>query len=340
MAKQINSFYIDDYFIGKTIDFCSVQNILQLEPHLNTSISKLVDVINCDSNYFEFKIKKKNGGFRSIDSPSVELKSMQRLFANYLNVYYFAIKPVCSYGFLLNLKGYSYNIVSNAQQHIGKRHLLNIDLKDFFHSINSTRVHHFFVNTMKFDRDVATILTALSCFRGRLPMGAPTSPVISNLICLQLDGKLMELSQKYNLIYTRYADDLTFSGNNLDDSIKNAINEVIIAEGFLLNLKKIRFQSDKSRQVVTGIKVNTKTNIDRRYVRNLRAIFHNITHMGIGFCSEVYALKNNYSKADKISYLLSSLNGKINFIGQVKGKTDPVYLKYKEILDKLIISIR
>src|SRR5690606_37339505 len=108
----------------------------------------------------------------------------------------------------------------------------------------------------------------LSCYSGKLPQGAPSSPIISNLICEILDYRLLKISKKYKLDYTRYADDLTFSTNDkkfLDlktEFYKKLENELIRA-GFRINEKKKRLQMSNSRQVVTGLVVNEKINVNR-----------------------------------------------------------------------------
>jgi RNA-directed DNA polymerase len=337
MAKNINSSLIEDYYLDKTIQFCSMQHVMDLQKYFKMPMNRVLDIASSDI-YREFKIKKKNGGLRTIEAPALGLKVLQHKMVRHFNVYYFAIKPACSYGFVLNLKDYPYNIITNAQQHLGKKQVLNIDLKDFFHSISSKRVYLLFIEHMKMSTEVATLLTALCCHNNHLPMGAATSPVLSNLICLALDEKLMDLAKSKQLVYTRYADDLTFSGEHIDDALKQQIIELINEEGFEINEKKMRLQTNKGRQVVTGIKVNEKINVDRRYVRRIRAILNNIKTVGFSVTAAIFCAKKGYSKPKKIEYMLNSLAGMIEFVGSVKGKKDAVYLKLLMNYNNLVQS--
>src|SRR5699024_7070708 len=104
------------------------------------------------------------------------------------------------------------SIITNARIHRNKRLVVNIDLKDFFPSFHFGRVRGFFEKNKYFllSREVSTIIAQLTCYKGSLPQGAPTSPIITNLICQILDYKLLKIAKKYKTDYSRYADDLTF----------------------------------------------------------------------------------------------------------------------------------
>jgi RNA-directed DNA polymerase len=133
----------------------------------------------------------------------------------------------------------------------------------------------------------ATILAQICCLSNELPQGAPTSPIISNMICAQMDSQLTMLVEKYNCYYTRYADDLTFSTNlreflsvfvtkSTDGQIKvgSELEEIIVSNWFKINTNKIHLQHFSRRQQVTGLVVNKFPNVRRKYVRNLRAVLH------------------------------------------------------------------
>ena len=155
--------------------------------------------------YVTFKVKKASGGEREISSPATALKLIQRKLADVLNSVYTPRQAV--HGFVPNR-----SVVSNAALHVGARFVLNIDLEDFFPSINFGRVRGMFMaEPYKVDPIVATVLAQICCFENVLPQGAPSSPVVSNMICGRLDSQLQKVAKRYNCLYSRYADDLTLS---------------------------------------------------------------------------------------------------------------------------------
>jgi len=203
-----------------------------------------------EKNYKTFFIKKKSGKNRSIDSPSKSVKILQEKIKPLIEAHYRVKKPV--HGFVGGGKG----IVSNAEQHKKKNYVLNIDLQDFFHSINFGRVQGIFKNTpFNMATPAASVLAQLCTHNGRLPQGACTSPLISNLAATSLDKKLVQIAKKFHLTYTRYADDLTFSSNKPLPSILvekiaeengkyrykvgRVIEQAIIDSGFNINHNKM-----------------------------------------------------------------------------------------------------
>lgn len=157
------------------------------------------------------------------------------------------------------------SIITNAQIHRNKRFVLNIDLENFFNSFHFGRVKGFFEKDKNFKvpPDVALIIAQLTCYQGVLPQGAPSSPIITNLICRILDLRILKLAKKYKLDYSRYADDLTFSTNirSFDAQEKEFLSVLeteIKRAGFKINTKKTRLQFNNSRQEVTGLIVNKK----------------------------------------------------------------------------------
>jgi RNA-directed DNA polymerase len=150
-------------------------------------------------------------------------------------------------------------------------------------------------------------------------MGAPTSPVISNLACFLFDRRLMRFAEEQQLTFTRYADDLTFSSNRkISDTTITAIKDIISSYGLVVNEQKTRTFTAKGSQVVTGLKVNEKVNVDRTYIRNIRAMLHNWDKNGL-----VKAAAQNLNEYQFINIL----KGKLDFLSMVRGKEDPVYQK-------------
>ena len=329
----------------KTIDtihsdaaqFLRMKNVFDLSRLFpNLEFSRLVYEIE-NASYKEFTIPKTTGGKRTIEAPNEKLLYIQRRLNMFLQAVYYTIKPNEVYGFVQAAmhEANPRTIISNAQNHIAKEYVLNIDLKDFFHSISAVKVRALFTAyPFKFSNDLATGLALICCWKKRLPMGAPTSPVISNLICLQLDKQLLEVANEHCLVYSRYADDLSFSTNNfVSEGAVDDIKKVIEENDFKVNERKLRLQSKYLTQTVTGIKVNQKTNVGRPYIRNIRAILNDINWNGI----EKAACKHYKVKAADeklVNTFLLSVRGKINFIGEVRGKGDMIYIGLRQGLNK------
>ena len=238
-------------------------------PILAYNLYKLSD----DKKYVTFEIKKKGKGVRKIIAPDSGIKHIQSLLLKVLMEYY----PVksCVHGYVENK-----SIKTNAQLHIKKKIIVNLDLKNFFPSINFGRVKGIFKSyPFNFNDEVSTTIAQICCYKGILPQGAPTSPIVSNFICRKLDNELITLSKKGRFHYTRYADDLTFStnilplpdviGSILDNKliISKELLEIIKTNGFTVNKKKIRYSKRENRQEVTGLIVNEFINVrDRKSV--------------------------------------------------------------------------
>ena len=252
---------------------------------LEIQFLNLQQLIN-DPQYISFKVPKKKGGTRDIFAPDGLLKEIQRKLNTYLQAYYLCIKPSEVHGFVIHPKssGVNYcNIVENAKIHTQKQYVLNIDLKDFFPSISSFRVKELFTSSLfGFSDAIATAYTLLTTYEGKLPIGAPTSPVISNFVCRQLDADLIAFAAAQGLAYTRYADDLTFSSNSkIESDCLLGIREIIQRNDFQVNEKKFRLQTTNRKQTVTGITVNEKVNVDRKLLKKIRAMLHDWSHNGI-----------------------------------------------------------
>lgn len=240
---------------------------------------------NC---YQQFDIPKKSGGIRKINAPIGYLKLVQRKLSRVL------LKRLDEINKQNNIKheiAHAYfkerSIKTNALPHRNKKYLVNIDLKDFFDTIHFGRVQGFFKQNkyFKLPDKIATIIAQLACYNGKLPQGAPTSPVISNLICQILDNKILQLCKKYRLTYTRYADDLTFSTNKKEFIVEYGnflveLDRIIKASGFSINSKKTRFQNNEHRQVVTGLSVNKKINVKKEFYKNTRSMAYNLYETG------------------------------------------------------------
>lgn len=299
--------------------------------------------------YHIFEIPKKSGDVRTIKSPHRFLKMIQR-YLNYCFLSVFSPKPQAT-GFIPNR-----SVVTNAAMHVGKKYVYNIDIKDFFPSISFFRVWAVLSKVKPFllDNEVAGVIANLCCEDQCLPQGAPTSPMLSNVVCIRLDRKLYFLSKKMNFTYSRYADDITISSNEdiFSPEFRKTIFEIIEEEGFEINLKKERLQRNnvkdgdkvvRERQEVTGIIVNRRTNVPRSYIKNLRAALHNWEHQGYAKAASGYEY---YYKREKgfvrykgeIPPFENYISGKLEYLGMVRGKDDPIYRLLKFQFDTLCMK--
>lgn len=299
-------------------------SLLRLDPfRLNYHLNKPI--------YFVFQIPKKKGGLRKIQSPNEELKMMQQKLNRFLQAMYFEIKPSSVHGFVINPLDIesAYGIHSNAKAHVGKKHILNLDIQNFFSSISAKQVKTALMKApFNFCEESANLITLLGSYEKKLPTGAPTSPVLSNIACYNFDKELETFAIGHNLTYTRYVDDLTFSSDTrIPDESLTKLRELISRHGFALNEKKFRLQSNKSKQTVTGLVVNQKVNVDRRYIRRLRAMLHSWEKLGV----EIAAAKHFNATKLSIEYVqkfVRKLAGQIQFVGQIRGIEDEIYRKF------------
>jgi len=298
------------------------------------------------NSYEKFNIPKKNGGIRTIYKPNGQLAAIQHQLCKILDNSY---KPhYNAHGFIKD-KG----ILTNAENHVGKKYVLNLDLEKFFESVKFPRVRGMFINYFRLQENVATVLANICCHpEGFLPQGAATSPVVTNILLKTLDKELTRLAKESNWAkYSRYADDITFSSNK--KFIKNIVEEndgeielgkelvwIIQQNGFKINEKKTRLQTKYDHQEVTGIVVNEKLNVDRRYIRRIRAMLHSIDinkndlKIPKDRFKEKYFPRNSNNSGD----LFLTLKGMITHVGHVKGVCNQVYKKLALNFNELLLE--
>lgn len=296
---------------------------------------------NDKKRYFSFEIPKKSGGSRQICAPSGNLKWFQIC----LNELFKALYTPSPYamGFTVGK-----SIVDNARMHTNQNYVFNIDLKDFFPSIDQARVwKRLQLAPFNFNPKIAGLIAGLCSIKSVrysdneafskcyvLPQGAPTSPLLTNAICDTLDRRLHGLAKRFGLHYSRYADDITFSSmHNVyhpDGDFRNELERIITDQHFTINIKKTRLQHCSVRQEVTGIIVGQKLNVARKYVKDVRAILHIWEKYGI---NAAYATFYPRYKSEKCQLhrgepnLINVISGKLCYLKMVKGEHDPVYAK-------------
>lgn len=336
----------DDELIRKFNNLKTDQDIADM---LEIKLSSLRFFSSCSAKkYTSFQISKRNGDPRTISAPIPALKTVQKKLLYVLNLVY---KPkAVVFGFVR-----SRNNVMNAQNHIGKKEILTIDLKDFFTQFHFGRVRGMFIRRYNIDSKAAMTLANLVCCNGVLPQGAPTSPIISNMILASFDKSMIAYARKNSLCYSRYADDITLSSNSSKLSfdivgkvgdktyiIDNELKSIFEAAKLNINNNKIVLRRNKKRQLVTGVVVNKCTNLTKEYRRELRTILH---HWKMK--KELCVVAREYIKVHKLDALkkLSDeevekwfarvIIGKINYLRDVRGNNPGIFYKYANEANQL-----
>lgn len=285
------------------------------------------DVVTTD-HYYRFKIPKKSGGMRDIAAPKTSLKSVQRkILDDILNK--IPVSPN-AHGFL-NGK----SVISGAKVHdTSPTLLINMDLKDFFPTITFERVRGLF-KSFGYSGYISSLLAMLCTYCERmpieikgetkyikttdriLPQGSPASPMITNIICQKMDKRLNGISKYFNLTYTRYADDISFSytddKNSLDISkFMGIVNKIVKEEGFSIKSEKTKVLRKNNRQIITGIVINNdEIGVTKKWVKNLRAL--------------IYNTKKDTSKADYQT--INEIKGRVGWLKNINAK------RYKNIIN-------
>ena len=315
-------FLLGDNFMYKINNIKTKEDLAGL---LDIHIKKLTYILyvkKVDNMYTSFGIPKKNGGERQINAPEKPLKFIQKRLADILSDYR---KNIYDREKINNKISHAFekekSFITNAKVHRNKRYVLNFDLKDFFDCFHFGRVKGYFEKNkyFKLPKEVSVILAQLTCYKGCLPQGAPTSPIITNLICSIFDIRVLKLAKKYKLNYTRYADDLSFSTNDKNflemycKFYEELIQEIDKA-GFKINETKTRIQYKDSRQEVTGVVVNKKLSVNRDYYKKTRAMAYQLYKTGKFFI-------------DGKEGTINQLEGRFSFINQLEKDNNENSLK-------------
>lgn len=318
----------------------NIKTVSDLCDALNVNRGQLYYIIydiGVGKRYKTFSIPKKSGGEREIAAPVEGLKLAQsklyHLFKENIS-----FKP-CVKGFVPDE-----GVVRNAMFHKKSRWILNLDIEDFFGSINFGRVRGVLMSKpFEMPKDVATFIAKICVLDNKLPQGAPTSPIMANIIASMLDNKMLKIAKKYKIKYTRYADDITFSSVSrfpkaladiqegetvLSDPVVSAFKK----SGFTINYSKVRLQRLNNRQEVTGLVVNEKVNVPVEFKKKLRSAIHQ-------WCRDPELAERNFlikikgeSEAElEVSEggerLKRNIYGRLAYMAQVKGRNDPTFIR-------------
>lgn len=297
--------------LEKERDLFNPQRLGKFRLPVIKSINHLLELLNINDRedlffysgyrkhlYRSWRIQKKSGGFRLIEAPNDELKNIQKVIDDVFFRHFVLSKSCCAYRKQMS-------IIDNAKPHLGAKTLLKFDITNFFPSINLKDVYYLF-RYYGYGKNVSKYLGYL-CVNSDcvLPQGAPTSPMISNLICVRLDARIegfcKSTMDKYCLIYTRYADDITLSSRKRLShecivSIRKMINMIIASEGFSPNEDKFKAFHCGQKMIVTGININSADmlHVEKTKVREIEIAIHCIKKYGINSHLEYLSNKKGY----------------------------------------------
>ena len=232
--------------------------------------------------YRIFTIKKKDGGDRQISAPLPSLKEIQRWILDNI-----LLKISCS----KYAKAYQKrsSILKNAKFHKNQRLVLRLDIEHFFPSIKFPKIYDCF-RKAGYSRAVSGLLSKLCLLEDSLPQGAPTSPALSNIIMEEIDARIGGFISKNNIRYTRYADDMTFSGDFVPGDVISMISKILSEYGFVLNTKKTKSMYGHKKQSVTGLTVNKKISANAELLQKIRQCAYYIERYGLQ--SHLHKVKN------------------------------------------------
>ena len=269
---------------------------------LGLPLSMLFSVSNALSDHYKtVEIPKRSGGVRRLRVPDACLKKIQRRINDVL----LSQMRVSEYATAYH---YGCKLVKNAKPHVGGGTLLKLDIKDFFDSVLYCQVKKYAFPESRYSEKLRILLSVLCYFKESLPQGAPTSPAISNIIMFDFDETVGKWCKENGIAYTRYCDDMTFSGELDPAKVIGKVKKELKKYGFILNRSKIRVIGKGSRQCVTGITVNEKLSVPIAYREQIRKEIYYLNKYGLD------------SHLEKIGYVgnadsyLRSLAGRINHV--------------------------
>ena len=294
------------------------KELASIERDLGFSAKTLYGLSNhIEKHYHNVLIPKRDGSKRKLSVPDLILKRVQKSIADNILAQY----PVSKYA-----KAYKVgsNVQRNAQPHVGKKKILKLDIEGFFDHILYSQVKNIVFCEEKFAEPIRVLLTMLCYYKESLPQGAPTSPAITNIIMYDFDEAVGAFCNEKRIAYTRYCDDMTFSGDFDEGEVIAFVKGELCKLGLFLKNRKTAVIPASKRQTVTGIVVNEKLNITKEYKKKIRQEMHYIQKFGLdGHVSRCKI-------ADKQQYVLS-LRGRIAFVLQTTPN-DSEFLEYKKML--------
>ena len=294
------------------------KELSSLEKDLGFPIKTLYGLSNnLEKHYHNVFIPKSDGTKRKLSVPDLILKNVQRSIVDNILAYY----PISKYATAYKVGS---SVQKNARPHVNKKKILKLDIEGFFDNIIYSRVKDVVFCEDKFSEPIRILLTMLCYYRESLPQGAPTSPAITNIIMYDFDEKIGEYCTEKGVSYTRYCDDMTFSGEFDEKEIITLVKAELRKLGLFLKNRKTALINNSKRQTVTGIVVNEKINLTKEYKKKIRQEIYYIEKFGL----ENHA--KNQGITDVNRYLLSLL-GRIAFVIQTCPE-DCEFKRYRDVL--------
>ena len=299
------------------------RELSSIEKDLGFSAKTLYGLSNSlEKHYHTVYLPKSDGSKRKLSVPDLILKLVQKSIADNILIQY----PISKYA-----KAYKpgSSIQKNARPHVGKKKILKLDIEGFFDHILYSRVKDTVFYEEKYSESIRILLTMLCYYNDSLPQGAPTSPAITNIIMYDFDETVGAFCNENNIAYTRYCDDMTFSGCFDEREIISFVKGELRKLGLFLKNRKTAVISASKRQVVTGIVVNEKINVTKDYKKTIRQEIYYIKKFGLDEHLKRLGI------SDKQQYVLS-LKGRIAFVLQTIPNNCE-FIEYKNFLDSIRI---
>ncbi len=289
------------------------RELSSLEQDLGFSARILYALSNdMEKHYKQIRIPKKSGGFRTLSVPDDLLKTVQKRIAKVI----LSTLPVSEFATAYK-QGAS--VLKNAKKHIGKEKVLKLDIKHFFDSITYATVKEKVFPKARFSESNRVLLTMLCYYHDSLPQGAPTSPAITNIIMRDFDEKVGKWCKEKAMDYTRYCDDMTFSGSFDEAEVISFVSGELKKMGFFLNKRKTSVATHGKRQSVTGVVVNKFANTAVEYRKKLRQEVYYCKRFGVRQHME----RINLCDTNEHSYLLG-LYTKLSYALNTNPKDDKI----------------
>ena len=299
------------------------RELSSIEKDLGFSAKTLYGLSNSlEKHYHTVYLPKSDGSKRKLSVPDLILKPVQKSIADNILIQY----PISKYA-----KAYTpgSSVQKNARLHVGKKKILKLDIEGFFDHILYSRVKDTVFYEEKYSESIRILLTMLCYYNDSLPQGAPTSPAITNIIMYDFDETVGAFCNEKNIAYTRYCDDMTFSGCFDEREIISFVKGELRKLGLFLKNRKTAVISASKRQVVTGIVVNEKMNVTKDYKKTIRQEIYYIKKFGLDEHLKRLGI------SDKQQYVLS-LKGRIAFVLQTIPNNCE-FIEYKNFLDSIRI---
>lgn len=312
-----------------------IKTLTELAFFLGVSKKKLIS-LDPETSYASFYMNKPGKAEkRLIEYPKGELATMLERLSDALQWLYLEHITPAAYGFIRKKKPCKdpRDIYTNAKRHLGKKYLINVDLDDFFHQIDQQKLQNLFSNykLFSFDKQAEARLVSLVSYHGRLPMGSPASPALSNFATIDLDEELISWANRSQVIYTRFVDDLSFSSNmKLTQTHLAQINEILLSHRFRPDPGKIKFFDPTDVKEVTGLIIGETVTVPAEYLESFEKEIQHFREMNRMVCQ--YPDNKVF---DWMMKMRQVFYGRLAFLKMILGNGNETYLQFKTEIDQM-----